>query len=166
MKLLSIATLICIIATSTACNSKHTKMENTDTSLIQKAQWLLGKWQNITSKGTIVEEWTKESDSTYVAEVYFLAGNTEKIPTENIILKQDGSELLYIPTVKDQNAGKAVTFRLTSSSDTQLVFENPQHDFPQKITYNKLGADSITAEISGIVNGEPRSAKFPMSRAL
>ena len=137
-------------------------MNNSD--LIQKAAWLLHKWQNVTAKGTMVEEWKIENDSTYVAEVYFMANNIEKIPAETIILKQEAGELLYIPTVRDQNAGKAVTFRLTSSSDNQLIFENPAHDFPQKISYTRINSDSIVAEISGIADGKLRSAKFPMSK--
>ncbi len=28
-----------------------------------------------------------------------------------------------------------VLFRLTASSDTQAVFENPTHDFPQRLGY-------------------------------
>jgi hypothetical protein len=165
MKWYPIAGLICIIACISACKRIHNNMEDNHTSLIEKAHWLLGKWQNVTTRGTIVEEWKKESDTTFAAEVYFMAGNTEKIPTENIILKQQGSDLLYIPTVKDQNAGKAVTFRLTFLNDTQLVFENPEHDFPQKISYHKSGQDAITAEISGVINGQARNAKFPMVRA-
>ena len=42
-----------------------------------------------------------------------------------------------------------VAFRLVSASGTEAVFENPQHDFPQRIRYVRAG-DRLTATISAI----------------
>ena len=75
-----------------------------------------------------------------------------------------GIELFYIPTVKEQNSGKAVKFKLTSSSDTQLIFKNPKHDFPHTISYTQISNDTLLAEISGMMEGKHNSRKFPMTR--
>ena len=40
------------------------------------------------------------------------------------------------------------SFTLVESAPGLAVFANPQHDFPQKITYRRTG-DSLTAEIEG-----------------
>jgi hypothetical protein len=45
-----------------------------------------------------------------------------------------------------------------------LVFENPKHDYPKKITYTKINDDSLVAEISGILDGKPSSEKFSMKK--
>jgi hypothetical protein len=66
--------------------------------------------------------------------------------------------------VKDQNAGLPVAFTLTQASENRLVFENPAHDFPQKITYTRITGDSLLAEISGTINSEEKSQQFPMTR--
>jgi Domain of unknown function (DUF6265) len=40
----------------------------------------------------------------------------------------------------------AVAFKLVASSASRVVFENPAHDFPQRITYERTG-DALTARI-------------------
>jgi hypothetical protein len=45
-----------------------------------------------------------------------------------------------------------------------LVFENPKHDYPKKITYTQITEDSLEAEISGILEGKASSEKFSMKK--
>jgi hypothetical protein len=82
---------------------------------------------------------------------------------ERMTIRQDGRDIYYLPMVKDQNDGKPVEFKMTSALGDEFIFENPSHDFPQKITYRHAG-DSLLAEISGLQNGKQRAEKFPMSR--
>lgn len=77
---------------------------------------------------------------------------------------QEKEGLVYIPTVKDQNVGLPIRFALASISNSQLVFENKEHDFPQMITYTQINSDSLVAEISGVENGKERKESFPMKR--
>lgn len=79
-------------------------------------------------------------------------------------LFQKSDSLILKISVKDQNNEKPVSFYLTKSNDNQLVFENPKHDFPNKIVYNKINSDSIVATIEGIKNGKTQSEAFPMKR--
>jgi len=130
---------------------------------LQKAAWLAGTWENATPEGTLTESWSWQNDSVMSGASYFINGK-DTFSSETIRLEQSGTEVYYIPTVKDQNAGKPVKFRLTSSTDKMLVFENPEHDFPKKITYNHVNDSSLVAEISGTVNGELHAEQFPMWR--
>jgi len=134
--------------------------ESTD---IKKADWLIGTWENKTSKGSLYETWRKINDREYRGKSYILQGK-DTVVFETIQIVQDGSNLFYIPTVKDQNNNQPVHFIAKTSSATQLVFENRQHDFPQVITYTKTGTDALTAEISGTKNGKERKQSFPMKR--
>lgn len=127
-------------------------------------KWLTGKWENQTQRGKMVEEWSKLNDSTYTGKSYMITA-ADSISLESIALKKEGNEIFYIPTVKGQNNDQPVKFKLTSSSPNQLVFENPAHDFPQKITYTLESENSLMAEISGVVNGQQRARKFPMKKA-
>jgi hypothetical protein len=52
-------------------------------------------------------------------------------------------------------------FRLTGLSATEAVFENPQHDYPQRIIYRKSG-NRLDARIEGVDKGKARSEDFPM----
>jgi hypothetical protein len=141
----------------------HTSCAQQKTSPLAQAKWLIGSWKNQSAKTLDIETWKKLNDSTLLGRSYSLAG-TDTVSSEHIRIEQHAGKLYYIPTVKDQNEGNAVTFTLTSSNKKQLVFENPEHDFPQKITYNQITKHSLLAEISGISKGKLKVIQFPMKR--
>lgn len=130
---------------------------------IKKAEWLIGTWENRTSKGSIYEMWSKTNDNEFSGKSYMVK-EKDTIVFENIRLVQEQGGLFYIPTVKNQNYGLPVRFTAKSISETKLVFENSQHDFPQIISYTKINEDSFVAEISGIKNGQERRQSFSMKR--
>lgn len=130
---------------------------------LNKAGWLIGGWENNSPEGRAIETWEKKNDSIYAGKSYFIMGK-DTVSEESIVLEQHGKQLLYIPTVKDQNEGKPVTFSLTYSTNQQLVFENPQHDFPQKIAYTQITHDSVWIEVSGMVEGKLQAQNYPMTR--
>ncbi|KMQ65278.1 hypothetical protein ACM39_16475 [Chryseobacterium sp. FH2] len=130
---------------------------------IQKAEWLIGIWENKTQKGSIYETWTKLGDKKFSGKSYSVK-DKDTIVFENIRIVQEKNRLFYIPTVRNQNEGLPVRFVAKAISENQLVFENPQHDFPQIIAYTKITSDSLIAEISGTKNGQKRNQTFPMKR--
>jgi len=148
-----------LIILSVICNNSSAQ-----TSVLSDAKWLLGKWENQTQRGRMVEEWSKLNDTTFAGRSYMITA-TDSIALESIVLKKEGSDLYYIPTVKGQNNDQPVKFKLISADGKALVFENPAHDFPQKISYTLQEERSLLAEISGLVNGQERSRKFPMKKA-
>ena len=152
-----------IISCKNSNNTNTTGNTTTNFSELEKANWLIGEWQNNSPEGNATEVWKKENDSTFVGKSYFVIGK-DTVSSETISLEQNGNQLYYIPTVQDQNAGQPVKFTLASSTSNQLIFENPKHDFPQKISYTQITNDSLLAEISGMMNGKQNSQKFPMTR--
>lgn len=130
---------------------------------IEKAEWLIGTWENKTSRGSIYETWSKVNDTEFSGKSYALK-ERDTILFESIRLVQEEGTLFYIPTVKKQNAGLPVRFALKVTTDTTLVFENPQHDFPQMISYTKIDKTHLIAEISGVKNGQARKQVFPMQK--
>lgn len=136
--------------------TKHAKQ-------IEKAQWLIGTWENKTAKGTLYESWTKAADKQLSGKSYMLK-DKDTIAFETVKLAEEQGRLYYIPTVKNQNGGLPVRFKLKTLSDKQMVFENPEHDFPQVITYTQITEDSLVAEISGMLKGQINRRIFPMRR--
>lgn len=130
---------------------------------IKKIGWLVGSWRGTSPEGVFGETWQMRNDSILSGKGYFVVGK-DTVSMEALRLVQEGNKLYYEPTVNNQNNGKAVRFELTSMSDTTMIFENAAHDFPQKICYRLINADSLVAEISGQSNGEARSELFPLSR--
>jgi hypothetical protein len=130
---------------------------------LEKASWLIGSWGNTSKEGTLSENWVKANDSVYNGTTYFIAGK-DTVFTENIRLEETNGRLAYITAVSDQNGGHPIRFEMTSGDDKMITFENPKHDFPQKIAYTKINNDSLVATISGMRDGKPAAETFAMKR--
>lgn len=54
--------------------------------------------------------------------------------------------------------------RLLGRRGGSVTFENPHHDFPQRVRYSAVGGDRIAARIEGVLNGSLRGIDFPLRR--
>ncbi len=133
-------------------------------SNLEKANWFLGEWGNKSAEGELTERWKKQNDSVFHGESYFVVGSKDTVFAEHVQMEEANGKLAYTVTVPGQNNEKPVRFEMTSGDDRQIIFENPKHDYPNKIVYNKVGSDSLVAEIFGIQKGKPASEKFRMKR--
>jgi hypothetical protein len=74
---------------------------------------------------------------------------------------EDGKVVL----VASPSGQRTATFALQSLSQDEVVFEDPDHDFPQRVIYRRMPGKLLTGRIEGIVNGAARSVDFPMKKA-
>lgn len=125
--------------------------------------WLLGKWENKSDEGNLMEIWKKTNDSLFIGESYFIKGK-DTLHFEKIQMKQKGENLLYISTIKGQNNDKPVTFNHNIEIEKQLVFENPKSEYPRKIVYKPIAKDRIFIEVSGIQQDKPSSIRYSMKK--
>ncbi|GGC93638.1 hypothetical protein GCM10011508_21100 [Flavobacterium lutivivi] len=153
--ILSLSSVLLLIA----CQNKS----KNSYALIDKMSWLEGSWENKLPEGTLTETWQKINDSTYSGQTLFIK-EKDTIHFEEIVLSQKGETLFYTPTVKGQNNDEPIEFKLTNSNENEFIFENPKHDYPQKIAYKKLNANNLVATISGKQQGKPSSESYPMKR--
>ena len=130
---------------------------------IEKMNWLVGNWEQKLPNGLITETWTKENDSTFSGKSYFVK-EKDTLSFESIELLQKKDTLYYIPTVKGQNSDKPITFILTTATEKEFTFENPAHDYPQKIVYKKVNDTNLVATISGMQQGKPSSESYSMKK--
>lgn len=150
-------TLLMLLAVVVSCQKK----ESVEKDKIKIADWLIGNWENKSPDGLLIENWQKVNDSTFSATSYFIK-EKDTLHFEKIVLSQKGEKLTYSATVNGQNNDKAIDFPSTSETETKLVFENPQHDYPQKITYTKGANNSLTAEVTGKLQGKLTTERFIM----
>lgn len=120
---------------------------------------LVGKWQ--IDGRQIVETWQKSKtpDATYTAQVVETFNHQSFVREEITVTQKDG-QIYYNAKVKKQNGGKSIPFKLTESSPNKAVFENPQHEYPQKITYTLTDDQTLVTEVSGTMDAEPQSFSF------
>ena len=51
-------------------------------------------------------------------------------------------------------------------TDDKIIFENPQHDFPTRVTYWRAGDDGLNARIEGKRNGQPAQENWKYKRSV
>lgn len=124
---------------------------------------LAGTWKMETSRGAIYEEWQVKSDNKLTGRSYRI-NNTDTMIMERIELFAEGNAIVYSPVVTNQNNGQAVHFKLISNADNRYVFENKEHDYPQRVIYHLVSKDAVHARIEGTRNGQERGSDFRYSR--
>ncbi len=117
---------------------------------------LPGKWKIDTDRFEAYEEWTIKDD-TEITGISFSTKNNQKKINEVLYVKKVGNFWAYIAAPKNQ---KPALFYLTSSENDNFVFENPEHDFPQKLIYHFTKKNTIEVTIHGVENGEPKEVAF------
>jgi hypothetical protein len=80
---------------------------------------------------------------------------------ELTLIKEEGGRLSFEAHPKGQPSATFTARVLTSDS---VVFELPEHDFPQRVGYRRVGADSVLAWVEGTTNGKTRRIEFPYAR--
>ena len=131
-------------------------------SPIDRAAWIAGCWELRAPNRLTHEMWMPPAGGTMMGASR-TTSSTATRAFEQLRITTDGSVLVYtaVPSGQTETA-----FRSTQLSDTLLVFENLQHDFPQRIIYRKRGADSVIARAEGPgANNTTRGFNIPMRRS-
>jgi len=132
-------------------------------SKIVGTDWLLGKWENKSDDGNLLEIWKKVNDSLFIGESYFIK-EKDTLHSEKMELQQKGENLMYVSIIKGQNNDKPITFNHNIEIEKQLVFENPKSEYPRKIVYKPIAKDRIFIEVSGIQQDKPSSTRYSMKK--
>lgn len=147
-----------------ACNNNNKKRDD-----FQSRQnvfifgWLNGQWAMPEKEGTITEEWKPVNDSLMEGRSDLVKGDSV-IPFETIRIFRKDTVFYYEAKAAGQNKEQPVAFTITSFSDTGFVAENPQHDFPKRISYTLVNKDSIHAFIDGGPQQTEKRSDFYYSR--
>jgi uncharacterized protein DUF6265 len=109
--------------------------------------WIAGDWQTaLGGRAQSEEHWTSAAGGSMMGMSRTIAGE-KTVEFEYLRIEQRADGVYYVAHPKARCPG--TDFKLTKSSATEAVFENPQHDFPKRIIYRKTADDSLTATIDG-----------------
>lgn len=150
----SLAITLLVLLTTSAYSQKKTDQD------FKKLKWLAGSWTRTNNKQgqTGEETWKVVSSSKLTGKSFTLKG-ADTVFIEHTTLQIKGNEIFYI--VIAPGDPKPTSFKITSLTDNSFVCENPEHDFPKKITY-ELKDNKIKATISG----DGKSIDFFFARNL
>jgi hypothetical protein len=147
-----------VVVTVLAC---ATEIAWAQSATIDRVKWLQGCWQTTRGEATIEEHWMAPRGGTMLGMGRTVRGG--KIAEyELVLIKEQGAALAYEAHPSGQ---PSATFLSTTASDTSVVFENPKHDFPQRVGYQRDGSEGLQAWIDGEVNGKARRVDFAYRRA-
>ncbi len=129
---------------------------------LDRLGWLAGCWEARAGNRVTTETWMVPSGGLMIGGGRTVVDGVAR-SFEHLRIRADGTRLLYVATPSGQ---RETTFPSAHLSDTLLVFENPEHDFPQRIAYRRVGADSVVARVEGPrPGGGTRGFSVPMVRA-
>lgn len=134
--IIAITSIIFLAAFNLKDNSKTFK----------KLYSLEGTWRMNTKRGAICEEW-KKMDKNYLQNKGYMIKGKDTIINERVALTNTKEGIFYTSIVEDQNKKQPIAFKMTKAEGNMFVFENPAHDFPKRIVYKLITADSLYAFI-------------------
>jgi hypothetical protein len=128
-----------------------------------KLAWLAGSWR-MEKAGRVVEEiWMAPSGGVMLGLSRTVVKGRVTEYEFMQIREGPGGELFFVAAPSGQ---KEAAFQLLSLADNSVIFENLQHDFPQRILYTRGADGSVLAAIEGPVGADDKRKRieFPYQR--
>jgi hypothetical protein len=129
------------------------------TARVEQVGWLAGCWAYMNGQRTVEEQWMAPRGHTMLSAGRTTQGDT-LVEYEMVLIREQSGQLVYESHPSGQ---PSAVFLSRTVSENEVVFENLQHDFPQRIGYRREG-DSLRAWIEGPRNGQMRRVEFPYDR--
>lgn len=141
--------------------SQEIVMHQIGPSDMELLSWMLDRWISSNGETTSYEHWERTSDTLFTGGSETVK-NGDTVFSEKLKLVYEDGNIFYVADVSHNPA--PVKFTATYLTDTLVTFENPDHDFPKKITYEQVNGN-LHASIEGPgKNGAWRKVDFIMSR--
>jgi hypothetical protein len=126
---------------------------------VDQLAWMAGCWRQEAGGRVVDEMWMTPSGGAMLG-VSRTVANGRTVAHEFMQIREDGGRVAFIARPSGQ---AEASFPLINAGPREVVFENPTHDFPQRVMY-RLEGDTLAGRIEGSQNGKSRSADFPMRR--
>lgn len=135
-----------------------------DTDSMESFKWVIGEWQMERKSGLLVESWQQVNDSSFEGKSFMIQKDGQKKILEEMQIVYGQKGYHFISAVPGQNKEQPVSFKITSFSSDKFIAENPDHDFPRRISYELIGLDSLHAWIDGGPANPDQKVDFYFSR--
>ncbi len=152
------ASLVALVLASFSAMLAQTKPAK-----VRDLGWIAGCWEiNKPEKKTLVsEQWMLPAGDAMIGMSRTVRdGKLGGFEFLRIVQTSDGIDYISKPEENKEETA----FRLTNFSSRRAIFENPTHDFPQRIIYKLITTNRLNARIEGVINGNARGIDFPFVR--
>lgn len=121
--------------------------------------WMTGAWSETKGDTVVQEQWLDGSGGLMLgAGKTVKAGKVTTFELMRIELRDGTASYFASPGAKSWTE-----FRAIELTPAKVVFENKEHDFPQRVIYWRDG-ESLMARIEGAINGQSRSRQWRYDR--
>lgn len=128
---------------------------------LEQLSWLSGCWVDPAGEAGSGEQWTTLAGGSMLGMGRTVKGG--KLVTYEFMRIADGGDGKAV--FHAQPAGKpAASFGAIALGATEVVFENLEHDFPQRVSYRYEAPSTLRASIEGLRNGALKRIEFPLVR--
>ena len=133
----------------------------TQSDPLSQVKWLAGCWELSRGNRTTLEMWMPPAGGVMLGSSRTVVGGVPR-EWEQVRLSVRDGHVIYTANPSGQPMAEFVAAAIT---DSGFTVENPAHDFPQRIIYQRRGADSLVARIEGTTSSGPRVVDYPLRRA-
>jgi hypothetical protein len=121
--------------------------------------FLTGCWKFERNDRIVEEHWLAPSGGSLLGVSRTVAGG-KTVDYEFLLIRDLPEGLTLIAKPSNQPEAR---FKVSSKTADEIVFENPAHDFPQRIRY-RIAGDALHARVEGMMSGKARGVDFPYKR--
>jgi hypothetical protein len=141
--------------------SSVTVAQDAGATSVASVAWLAGCWSAEQGEAGSGEQWLPPAGGTMLGVSRTVKkGKTVEFEFMQLRLDEQG-KLVLIALPSGQ---KETTFVASASSKDSVTFENPQHDFPQRVSYRLHPGGRLIARIEGMRKGTLQRVEFPFKR--
>jgi hypothetical protein len=122
---------------------------------VEQLAWMAGSWKGDSGGAAVEEHWTAPSAGSMIGMNRTVFGG-RKVSFEFLRIEARPDGVFYIASP----GGRPPTpFKLKETSKEKVVFENPEHDFPQRVLYWRNGAE-LCARVEGKQKEKPAAEEW------
>ena len=144
--------LIVVMATCSSISNAHAQ-----TPSIKDVAWLQGCWELREGDRLVEERWMPPRAGSMLGVGRTTRGS-KLVEHEYIVLTERDGRLAY----EAHPSGQATTTFISHPiAGREVVFEDPTHDFPQRVGYRSTGPGQMLAWVEGTAGGKARRIEFP-----
>ena len=127
---------------------------------VERLRWLAGCLE-MRSSDRVVEEHRMALRAGTMLGMGRTTTSTGLGDYELTLIREKGGKILFEAHPSGQ---PAAIFSATTATSDSVVFEAPEHDYPQVVGYRRAGPDSVIAWIDGRQDGKRQRIEFPYRR--
>ena len=154
----SVLVLLTMVAAGLA--QQTTQKPEQQKASLEDLSWLSGCWEGRQGEAIIEEIWSKPGGGSMLGLGRTVKGD-RTASYEFMQFREQAGSLVFMP---QPQGGTRVSFPLKDSFGGRLTFENKEHDFPQRVIYERKGPGLLLAAIEGTYKGKEEREEFQMKK--